>query len=1422
VTLLPAGQVLVAGGYGSGGASTSAEVYSPTLHTWKNVDPLATRREYHTATVLPSGKVLVAGGFYNDGTQHYLTSVEVYDPALERWSTVTSMNAPRMSHTATLLPTGKVLVAGGYSPSGPIASAEVYDPALDTWTTVAPLATARQLHMAALLASGEVLVTGGDGTTGALRSAELYDPALATWTSVAPMATARDFGSATLLPSGKVLVAGGNNSADGILASAEVYDPALGTWTSVASLATARRAHAAALLPSGTVLVLAGVDTGYLTSAEVYDPGARVGAWWRPTIDAPATLVGPGGALALTGTGFRGSCETSGGGSAGAATDAPSVLLLGLSSGVVRRLAPSAFTDTDLTVTIPAAQGYEQGWLRVVVAGIASAPVLVTIQPGADGRPAGLGGTCSAGAECLSGNCVNGVCCDAAACADCQGCDQEHHVGTCAPLPLGTDDTEPADACTGENTCDGAGGCHLKNGGACGSDGGLCASGLCTDGVCCNAACGATCASCDVVGHVGECVAVPAGQTDDGCTAQGEACDGAGACKKALGIACSGGAQCASSNCVDGVCCDTLCDATCRSCAVPGALGTCSSTPQLGIDPPGCLGANACDGSGTCKYANGQVSGDGALCASGLVADGVCCESDCQGVCRSCDQSGYAGQCRFYSQGADPETECGGEPGCAGSCNGLGACAFPGNNITCSAQSCSDATLTLPDRCDGAGHCADAGTEPCTGGYVCDAAGDACRSSCAVQGECQTGFFCDPGTGTCKATSIAGTACGQGYECQSGFCADGVCCLTACDGACDVCNATPGTCTVLAAGAAGSPSCSPFLCGGAATCPTACTLDGECAAGAYCEGLKCVAKKPDGESCVAGRECQSTICADGVCCDGECTGKCRSCTQAGHLGECRFFAQGEDPDAECTGTVTDCNGSCDGAGACTYPGGTRQCAAQTCSGATLAPADVCDGAGHCLDSGTQTCSGGYVCNGAGTACLGSCAAEADCQTGFFCDPGTTTCKAKSTAGTACGQGYECQSGFCADGVCCGTACDGACDVCNATPGTCTVLAAGAAGSPSCSPFRCGGAATCPTSCTLDGECAAGFYCLGGACAAKKEAGDACGGGNQCQTGFCADGVCCDGECTGKCRSCAQAGHLGQCRFFAQGEDPDGECGSGTTCGGTCDGAGACSYPGASRQCAPQTCTGATLSPADLCDGAGGCLDSGTETCGGGFVCNGAGTACLGACATGTDCQTGYYCDPGTATCKALSANGDPCARDDQCQSGACVEGECCESASCGGFACAAGTCLTSCASDSHCAPGWACDVLSGACQAPAGAACAADGECQSQSCAGGFCCAVACPHGDATCGGSCDETGACTFPHDGRACTCPGGAASACQGGRCACTGADAGAGADAAAGADAGTGGGGGGCAAADPASGSAGLLLLAALLLAVRRRNP
>ena len=92
------------------------------------------------------------------------------------WTATGSLDGRRSEHTATLLPNGNVLVAGGHDDSSALASAQLYDPAAGTWTATGSLIGGRREHSATLFATGKVLVAGGVCEGSTLASAQLYDP----------------------------------------------------------------------------------------------------------------------------------------------------------------------------------------------------------------------------------------------------------------------------------------------------------------------------------------------------------------------------------------------------------------------------------------------------------------------------------------------------------------------------------------------------------------------------------------------------------------------------------------------------------------------------------------------------------------------------------------------------------------------------------------------------------------------------------------------------------------------------------------------------------------------------------------------------------------------------------------------------------------------------------------------------------------------------------------------------------------------------------------------------------------------------------------------------------------------------------------------------------------------------------------------
>ena len=289
-TTLQSGKVLVAGGIDNhGNVLDSAELYDPASGKFSGiVTAMSDRRAFHTATLLPSGKVLVAGGI-TDLSGGSTNSADLYDPLSGTFLQAAAMDHARAGHTATLFTVGpmagSVLISGGGGGSGLFlkdSSAEVYDSASEKFLLLRTFMNeARALHSATLLPDGRVLLAGGfdgsvamsagtlSGASGSISdSAEIFDPVTTQFACIGgfnsdttqcnpSMSFARAGHSATLFKAGKlkgqILLAGGwgarsTDAAGRPLSSAEIFDPATSTFRITSNMNRARALQSATLL----------------------------------------------------------------------------------------------------------------------------------------------------------------------------------------------------------------------------------------------------------------------------------------------------------------------------------------------------------------------------------------------------------------------------------------------------------------------------------------------------------------------------------------------------------------------------------------------------------------------------------------------------------------------------------------------------------------------------------------------------------------------------------------------------------------------------------------------------------------------------------------------------------------------------------------------------------------------------------------------------------------------------------------------------------------------------------------------------------------------------------------------------------------------------------------------------------------------
>ncbi|MDX2023152.1 MAG: hypothetical protein SF187_23155 [Deltaproteobacteria bacterium] len=362
------------------------------------------------------------------------------------------------------------------------------------------------------------------------------------------------------------------------------------------------------------------------------------------------------------------------------------------------------------------------------------------------------------------------------------------------------------------------------------------------------------------------------------------------------GESCSANEQCLSGACVDGVCCGQKQCGTCAACNLRGSVGTCAPVPLGEPDtnaPLPCENEQTCDGEGTCRNSAGHMCRADADCAHGHCIDGLCCSSACTGACEVCSAPGHEGSCV-----PRPSGSIGGGAGCAngGVCDGAGMCgprckvdADCGAGEGCIAGACirrsvdgalcETSNVCASGNCTD-GHCCRTSCGPC---MQCTGAGGTCvpRPAGSQDGAphytCTGKYSCD-GRGTCGRSN--GQICSRDTDCATGHCVSGICCNSACGGACQNCG--DGTCKSI------TNAVDPRGCSGSVMCDArgACT-------------------KVNGQRCSVSAECASGFCVDGACCNSACNESCFSCG----TGTCTLRVN--TTDAQCTG-----GRRCDASGLC--------------------------------------------------------------------------------------------------------------------------------------------------------------------------------------------------------------------------------------------------------------------------------------------------------------------------------------------------------------------------------------------------------------------------------------------------------------------------------------------------------------------------
>ena len=389
-TLLVDGRVLIVG------PDRTVDTYDPGTGSWARASDLPSARQGHTATLLADGRVLVAGGSSDGTVANALATAVVFDPVSGAWTpTSNNLTVPRFGHSATVLRDGHAVVMGGTA--GP-SQLEVFDIPSNSFQAKTYASEGHRGGTAALLPSGRVMLAGGCCPfTGRV---EIMDPSSGyAWSDGGSMVEPFAGAAVAILPSGRALIVGGADAGGLPIDGAWAYDQRRPNFDPLPlPLQSGTRLSATRLL-DGRVLVVGGAGT----SAQ--PDGVQLLDEWggfvaRPRLDALAGALIPGTTIQITGKGWVDAPESSTGHHLTSASNYPLLRLERLDTQEVRWARLTNWTDTSATAQLPAELRPGHYVAKVVVAGVTSGPraFRVALPPGDGGALADAGTAADGGA----------------------------------------------------------------------------------------------------------------------------------------------------------------------------------------------------------------------------------------------------------------------------------------------------------------------------------------------------------------------------------------------------------------------------------------------------------------------------------------------------------------------------------------------------------------------------------------------------------------------------------------------------------------------------------------------------------------------------------------------------------------------------------------------------------------------------------------------------------------------------------------------------------------------------------------------------------------------------------------------------------------------------------------------------------------